>query len=544
MTGTQTSSPYQTLVPHKLPLQDDIPFGEARKLAIEVPVDPRGQSDVYIDDIFALAVDVPGSNNTQRLESAPLLAIHDAARPKHETEPIPREEMPALNKLAAEAGLEEIKTILGWLFDFRRLLVALPENKYVAWKREIRRLIDSKTTSAKELERLVGRMTHLSVIVPSVHHFLSRLRDLQTRAKSRRSIKIDSRCLDDLELMSFFLDKAYSGIDMNIIAYLLPTFCYRSDSCPRGLGGYSHEGWAWRWYLPEDLQFRASNNLLEHLAAIITPWIDLLHGRLKRGDCILSMTDSTTSEGWARKTNFSELGEDPIEATIRIEVARKHATNLLNAEVKDYSQWFPGAQNQVADALSRDDDRTDEELTRILRTYCPEQVPEHFEIVPLPNEIASWVTSLLLRLPRKMQLQEQHTRTKLGRGEDGNSGATKSGSEMTSSLIPLHPTKGSDYSDLSPWVSVKDDFRQNLMTHWLKAQSEVPSHTWYRPSGRMIGQTPPRTKTESLVDFYRDYSDLSKAKTQRKNNRKLCQLSPSANSPKCTSLKRKLPSEN
>jgi hypothetical protein len=290
--------------------------------------------------------------------------------------------------------------------------VALPENKYVAWKREIRRLIDSKTTSAKELERLVGRMTHLSIIVPSVHHFLSRLRDLQTRAKSRRSIKIDSRCLDDLELMSFFLDKAYSGIDMNIIAYLLPTFCYRSDSCPRGLGGYSHEGWAWRWYLPEDLQFRASNNLLEHLAAIITPWIELLHGRLKRGDCILSMTDSTTSEGWARKTNFSELGEDPIEATIRIEVARKHATNLLNAEVKDYSQWFPGAQNQVADALSRDDDRTDEELTRILRTYCPEQVPEHFEIVPLPNEIASWVTSLLLRLPRKMQLQEQHTRAK------------------------------------------------------------------------------------------------------------------------------------
>ena len=121
--------------------------------------------------------------------------------------------------------------------------------------------------------------------------------------------------------MLFFLEKAHRGIDMNIVAYLLPTICYRSDSCPQGLGGYSHEGWAWRWYLPAELRFRASNNLLEHLAAIITPWIDLIQGRLKKGDCILSMTDSTTSEGWARKTNFSELGADLIEATIRIEVA-------------------------------------------------------------------------------------------------------------------------------------------------------------------------------------------------------------------------------
>jgi hypothetical protein len=32
------------------------------------------------------------------------------------------------------------------------------------------------------------------------------------------------------------------------------------------------------------------------------------------------MTDSTTSEGWLRKSNFIEDGEDPIQATIRIEV--------------------------------------------------------------------------------------------------------------------------------------------------------------------------------------------------------------------------------
>jgi hypothetical protein len=332
--------------------------------------------------------------------------------------------------------------------------------------------------------------------------------------------------------MSFFLDKARDGIDMNIVAYLFPTSCYRSDSCPHGLGGYSNDGRGWRWYLPPELRFRASNNLLEHLAAVITPWIDLIQGRLKKGDCILSMTDSTTSEGWARKTNFSELGSDPIEATVRIEVARQHAMNLLTAGVKDYSQWFPGSENQVADSLSRDDDRSDDDLINIFRNFCPEQVPDHFKIAPLPNEIVSWVTSLLQKLPQKQQLHEQHSRTKLGRGGDGPIGATKSGSGTNPSLTPSHQTKELDYSGASRRPSAKDVFHQSLMGPWLRAQSEIPSHTWHRPSGRTIDQTPPKMKTDSLVDFYQGFIDLSKTKTQKENNKRLSQQSYSENSPR------------
>ena len=56
-------SPYQKLVPPKLPLQDSVPFGEAKELAVEIPIDLRGQSDVYIDDIFTLSIDIPGTDN-------------------------------------------------------------------------------------------------------------------------------------------------------------------------------------------------------------------------------------------------------------------------------------------------------------------------------------------------------------------------------------------------------------------------------------------------------------------------------------------------
>ena len=110
---------------------------------------------------------------------------------------------------------------------------------------------------------------------------------------------------------------------------------------------------------------------------------------------------------------------------------------LLENSIKDYSQWFEGRKNQVADALSRDNDRSDEELTNILRSHVPSQMPEHFKIVPLPNEIVSWLTSLLLKLPVKKQLQGKHKPTKIGRGADGNPIATPSDSKISTWISSL-----------------------------------------------------------------------------------------------------------
>ena len=110
------------------------------------------------------------------------------------------------------------------------------------------------------------------------------------------------------------------------------------------MGGYSHTGYAWRYALPLHLRFRASNNLLEFIASIITPWVDILTNRLSRSDCALSMTDSTTSAGWLRRSSFHEVTDSDtlVEATTRIGIARHHASLFLNADVMEYSQWFEG----------------------------------------------------------------------------------------------------------------------------------------------------------------------------------------------------------
>jgi hypothetical protein len=120
------------------------------------------------------------------------------------------------------------------------------------------------------------------------------------------------------------------------------------------------------------------------------------------------MTNSTTSEGWLRKTNFLE-DVDLVQASIRIQVAREHAMRYMNQEIRDYSQWFPGIKNNVADALSREMDFSDNDLTNLLRLSFPEQVPENFVIVPLPNEIVSWLTLLLQQMPVNEQFREEHT---------------------------------------------------------------------------------------------------------------------------------------
>ena len=120
-------------------------------------------------------------------------------------------------------------------------------------------------------------------------------------------------------------------------------------------------------------------------------WIDILAGRTKPEDCILSMTNSSTSAVLAYKSNFNvdSLEEadcyvDPIEAQVGEEVCQHFALLLLENDLCQYSQGFPGKENDVSDALSRDDGRSDEELTHVLRTSVPKQIPDYFEINRCP----------------------------------------------------------------------------------------------------------------------------------------------------------------
>jgi hypothetical protein len=146
-----------------------------------------------------------------------------------------------------------------------------------------------------------------------------------------------AECTNNLCLMINIIAMVHKGMSMN------------PSSTAKGMGGYSDSGFAWCYYIPAGLQFQATNNLLEHLVAIITPWIDIIANHLKLGACALSMTDSTTLEGWLRKTNFSELGDNPIQATVQLEVAQMNAKNYMALGIWDYN---PDKKHQKAISMS------------------------------------------------------------------------------------------------------------------------------------------------------------------------------------------------
>ena len=98
-------------------------------------------------------------------------------------------------------------------------------------------------------------------------------------------------------------------------------------------------GFAWRFEMPEDLLFWASNNLLEYIASMICLWVDTLAGHLHRGDCALSMTDKrATAEVWMHKTNFRVSDKDQIQMDVRVKAAQKFALDFTKHGIKSYSQ--------------------------------------------------------------------------------------------------------------------------------------------------------------------------------------------------------------
>ena len=141
--------------------------------------------------------------------------------------------------------------------------------------------------------------------------------------------------------MGQFLEKVRDGVSMNLVAHRLLTHLYVSDACLHGMGGFSHPGRAWQWYLLEKLRFHISINLLEHMASIIDQWIDIIEENIHAHDCSWDLGDNTTLARWAYRSNVSELylkGEYIKQEAVQRGVFRHQAGLFIEHEIKNYSQ--------------------------------------------------------------------------------------------------------------------------------------------------------------------------------------------------------------
>jgi hypothetical protein len=239
------------------------------------------------------------------------------------------------------------------------------------------------------------------------------------------------------------------------------------------------------------------------------------------------MTDSTTAKGWMKKSNFSKAGNNPIQVLTCIDTARKYRQVFLDVDVK-YSQWFVERRNNVADALSREWQRTNKNLTSILRSLFPNQMPNHFKILQIPSEISCWLISLLQQSPVSKWLREEHKTAKLEHGGIGQHTASQLDTQ-TFSWINSHKMSKFPCLVHMQWLSEKVDSCWIATRCWLKEQSGVLSHMWCRPSGQQEDRIPQKTMAENLASFYQDSIERTRTKILNKNNKRPYHLLCSAN---------------
>jgi hypothetical protein len=105
------------LVPEQTLLDDDIHFGQGAELIVDIPINPHGMYNIYLDNIINLTFNIPRTNHVSWGQAAALLAINATAWPNHPKEPIPQKSMDTMDTLMAEAGFTKMKIILGWDFN-------------------------------------------------------------------------------------------------------------------------------------------------------------------------------------------------------------------------------------------------------------------------------------------------------------------------------------------------------------------------------------------------------------------------------------------
>jgi hypothetical protein len=464
------------MYPPPILLPDSIPFAPARSVAVDLPNDDQGKVECFIDDDITIGVDDGSERCRKRLIGCAPLALDATARPLAPVEPLPRTLLLKKSKIIAEGGLEETKTVLGWLINTRNLTIALPERKFKAWSSTIQTMIDIGTTDSKTLETMVGRQTHAANILPMARHFICRIRFAQSKMRvSHHQYQLSKRVLDDLQLALEILTVAYQGVSLNLLTFRLPQVGYFVDAAEHGLGGWNSWGSYWFIELPDHLLGRAHINLLEFLAALVGPWIDIINGRLQPEDCFLVMGDSTTAAGWIHRTRFKGKEEDDEDFNARLLVARKFARLVLTNKLVNYSQWFPGKDNVVADLLSRDGHLSKTDRESLLTSFFPSQLPPNFHHTAVPAEITSFVSSVLQTLPHRTRRFLGRRRTGYVPGETGSNSFDSSTFEAMNiwKLFPAPRNMNSSWP--MPPSSETAIQREAALKEWLLTQSEMPS---------------------------------------------------------------------
>ena len=551
------SSPLQRLMGPPKRLPDDTPFAEAKPLIVDVPAQPKGSVDVYLDDMIQLFLD--RQDIIDRASAVVPLVLHLFVRPNHPTdEPIKHTDILAEDKMMAEGSPSEVMRVLGWELDTRRLLLILPKKKYLNWTKSVRRLADPATrkTTFQELESTLGKLIHSSKGIPASRFFLQWTRhyieslivahDAKQRTRNTEDSDTDTSVTsvesttfldprrdtrqrprpwfryiipgyvkEDMNTWVELLQHVHDGVNLNLLTCRTPTNVLLADACPMGMGGYSlKSGRAWQIELDPTIyelagkagdmeidpslapktNLKLSNNLFEFIAQAVTIWLESLYGDIEDLGSILCMLDNSSAIGWMHRSSFAV--NQPLH--------RRVTETLVRLSLQDnfaiHTEHVPGKRNVVADYLSRTFTHQNlDDLTHSVHELFPSQIPRSFRVYQLPPEIVSWISSVAPRRQEcSLERSSPATSHPIEPGADGSSTYNSSTSNATPFWTRLKTPKESLQSSLhSSNASETETFAKDgtrVTDLFVQRLSRKPLASWRRLSGVTTGQAPPTSK--------------------------------------------------
>ena len=133
------------------------------------------------------------------------------------------------------------------------------------------------------------------------------------------------------------------GVPINNIVFVKSSVTLWSDAFEYGIGGYSENGLAWRWKIPDAWHGKLTLNLLEFLESAVTIYMTIL--QLGQGSHILAFKDRSSTLGWMHKASF-----DPVNSESHDAVAQWLGWTLVSNETSLYSQHITGTEKIIADS--------------------------------------------------------------------------------------------------------------------------------------------------------------------------------------------------
>jgi hypothetical protein len=373
--------------------------------------DSSNRSRLYLFIIMAIAG--PPDRRSQKTEvlwlaRATLHGIHSIFPPPHVSNHVGGRDSISVKKLLAGDGqFRREKLILGFAFHGGTgsdRMVGLSVEKATSYLDDLRAALErpQHCISKAEFQKLHGRLTHASQVMPCMGGFMSVLNQVLASAHITVGLGKKAPIRETLEDFAFFLEQAHRNPShiAELVGTDLPHIYGYTDACRSGMGGVILPAtkWlppsVWRCKFPADIvalfdEGKLSVNDLELAANFVAERTaeHMLQGRIAGLNSWFG-SDNTTTVSWkTKKATKASTRSHFAPQILRAEALLQRYTRRGPQDIG----YIEGVQNLLGDFPSRSFNEGFQEGTGGDAAFLMEFSHRH----PLPLQLGRWQLALL-----------------------------------------------------------------------------------------------------------------------------------------------------